>query len=243
MRTKKLFLLICLGLFSVAARSQVIISLLFGDKLNSEKLSFGLLIGNSWNDLTGYKKSDLISNFNLGLYLNLKMGDKFSLQFDAMAKYKLGAKGMPVYSLHDEALDSLFAAGNVERGIKYLSLITTAQYRVFNYVNLELGPQISLRTKAMDIFSVQRAGGDLKFEKNISDQATRFDIGVIAGLSYQIQGNGVKIGVRYYWGLIDIFPSDPGVNENRSIQISGYVPVGRKKALAKKHQTETQNHQ
>jgi hypothetical protein len=219
--------------YSTIAKSQVIISLLFGEKLNSEKLSFGLLVGNSWSHLSGYNSSSSFSNFNLGLYLNWKLSDRFFLQFDAMAKYKLGSKGLPVYQLHDEALDTLFAAGHVEREIKYLGLVTTAQYRVFNYFNIEVGPQIILRTKAKDIFYADRNDGTLKFEKDVSDNATRFDIGAMTGISYQIKGNGIKIAARYYFGFIDVFPQDAGTNANRSFQLGAYIPVGRKKALAK----------
>ncbi|MDI3320659.1 outer membrane beta-barrel protein [Pinibacter soli] len=224
--------------YSTIAQSQVIISLLFGDKLNSEKLNFGLLVGNSWAHLSDYKTSSSLSNFNLGLYLSLKMSERFFLQFDAMAKYRLGSKGLPVYNLNDVPLDTLFATGHVKRELNYLGLVTTAQYRAFNYFNIEAGPQIILRTKAKDIFYTDRNNGTLNFEKDISDAATRFDIGAMTGISYQIKGNGVKIGVRYYFGFIDIFPQDAGSNTNRSFQLGAYIPVGRKKALAKKQQAE-----
>ena len=240
MNVKKITALFLTMVFSLTARSQVIISLLFGDKLNSEKISFGLLVGNGWNNLTGYKTSSWGSNFNLGLYLSFKMSDRIFLQFDAMAKYKLGAKKLPVYSLHDEALDSLFATGTVERDIKYLSLATTFQYRFYKYFNLEIGPQISLRIKATDIFSVSRSAGDLKFEKKINDATTLFDIGAAGGVSYQFaKGNGVKIAFRYYYGFVDVMLGDPGNNANRSLQLNGYIPIGRGKALAKKNKTES----
>ncbi|MBV4355944.1 outer membrane beta-barrel protein [Pinibacter aurantiacus] len=237
MKIKAIIFITCMLTFSTIAKSQVILSLLFGDKLNSEKLSFGLLVGNSWAHLSDYKTSSSLSNLNLGLYLTLRMNERFFLQFDAMAKYRLGAKGLPVYQLHDEALDTLFASGNVGRQINYLGLVTTAQYRVFNYINVELGPQIILRTKVKDVFYTDRNDGTLKFEKDISGSATRFDIGAMTGISYQIKGNGIKIGVRYYFGFIDIFPQDPGSNTNRSFQLAGFIPVGRKKALAKKQQS------
>ncbi|MDH7461184.1 outer membrane beta-barrel protein [Chitinophagaceae bacterium 26-R-25] len=237
MKIKATIFITCMLAYSTIAKSQVIISLLFGDKLNSEKLSFGLSVGNSWSHLSNYKTSSSLSTINLGLYLTLKMNERFFLQFDAMAKYRLGSRELPVYPLHDEALDTLFATGHVEREINYLGLVTTAQYRVFNYFNVEVGPQIILRTKANDIFYTDRNDGTLKFEKNISSSATRFDIGAMTGISYQIKGNGIKIGVRYYFGFIDIFPQDPGSNTNRSFQVAGYIPVGRKKALANKQQS------
>lgn len=232
---KRMAILLSVMFCSVTARSQVIISLLFGDKLNSEKITFGLLVGNGWNNQAGYKTSSWASGFNLGLYLGFKMSDRIFLQFDAMAKYKLGAKELPVYSLHDQVLDSLFATGSVERSIKYLSLAPTFQYRIYKYFNLELGPQISLRLKALDVFSVSRSEGELKFEKKVKDATTLFDVGAAAGISYQFaKGSGVKIAFRYYYGFVDIMLGDVGNNANRSLQVNGYIPIGRAKALAKK---------
>jgi Outer membrane protein beta-barrel domain len=239
---KKPILVLSLVLMANIAKSQVIISLLFGDKLNSDKVFFGLILGGSASNLSGYSTSSPFYNFNLGLFLNLKMSSRFFLQFDAMAKYKLGAKGLPVYSLNDEALDSLFKQGQLERNIKYLSVATTAQYRFYDYFLVEAGPQISLRTKATDIFSAGRAGGDLTFEKDISDMATRFDLGAVTGIAYQFEkGQGIKIGIRYYFGFIDIFPSDAGNNANRSFQVNAYIPIGRYKALAKQNKPKTEN--
>lgn len=238
-RMKRFVLLIFIAVFSITARSQVIISLLFGDKLNSEKITFGLLVGNGWNYLSDYNTSGSLSKFNLGLYLNFRLNEKLFLQFDAMAKYNLGAKKLPVYSLGDVALDSLFATGSVERNSKYFALIPTIQYRFFSNFNFEIGTQISMRLKSTDVFSVGRTGGDLKFEKKITDMSTLFDIGATGGISYQIGGSGVKIGARYYYGFIDIFSADEGHNANTSIQLSGYIPIGRKKALERQQKTET----
>jgi len=233
---KRLFLICFLVLLSFFARSQVIISLLFGDKLNSDKVFFGLILGGGWNNLSGYSSSSSFFNFNLGLFLNLKMNDKVFIQFDAWAKYKMGAMGLPVYSLNDATLDSLFKQGQVERNIKYLSVATTVQYRFYDYFSIETGPQISIRTKATDIFSANPAGGDLRFNKDITEMSTLFDVGALVGITYQFQkGQGVKIGVREYFGLIDIFPAEPGNNLNRSFQINAYIPIGRYKAMANKN--------
>jgi len=235
---KKIVAIFSIMFLALTAKSQVIISLLFGDKLNSEKVFFGLLVGGGLNNLSAYQTSSWAPNLNLGLYLGFKLNERFFLQFDAMAKYKLGAKKLPVYSLNDVALDSLFAGGSVERDIKYLSLATTFQYRFYKYFNLEIGPQISLRVKATDFFSVGRSGGDLKFERKINDSTTLFDIGAAAGFSWQFaKGNGVKLAFRYYYGFIDVMKTDPGSNANRSLQLNCYIPIGRGKALAKKSKT------
>jgi hypothetical protein len=227
---KTIVVAIALFMVSVTAKSQVLISILFGDKLNSEKITFGLMLGNCWNSMSGYAKASAQSNFSLGLFLTVKLNKRFFLQFDALAKYKTGAKGMPVYALGDRVLDSIFYNGSVERVINCLGLVTTIQYRFWKYCNLELGPQVLLRTKANDTFIGSHESGDLKFEKDIAGEATRFDVGVSGGVSWQFnKGAGVKVGMRYYNGLIDVFQNEPRKNATRNIQLNLYIPIGREK--------------
>lgn len=226
----RIIVAIALLLVSVTLKGQVIISILFGDKLNTDKITFGLMIGNSWNSMSAYSKAKAQSNFNLGLFLNLKLDQRFFIQFDALAKYKTGAKGMPVYSLGDPVLDSMFYSGSVQREITCVGLVTTIQYRVWKYCNLELGPHVLLRLKVKDNFTGSNEGGDLKFEKDISSTATHFDFGICGGVSWQFnKGTGVKIGMRYYEGLVDIFHAEPGKNAARTFQLNVYLPVGREK--------------
>jgi hypothetical protein len=227
---KRIVVAIILLTVTVTVKSQVIISILFGDKLNTDKITFGLMLGNCWNSMSGYATASAQSNFNLGLFLNVKLKQRFVLQFDALAKFKTGAKGMPVYTLGDPVLDSMFYNGSVQRAISCVGLVTTIQYRCWKNVNLELGPQVLLRLKAQDTFIGSHEGGDLKFEKDIADAATHFDLGVVGGVSWQFsKGTGVKIGMRYYEGLIDVFQSEPGKNATRAVQLNVYVPVGREK--------------
>lgn len=227
---KQIVVAIAILMVSVTVKSQVLISILFGDKLNSEKITFGLMLGNCWNSMSGYAKANAQSNFSLGLFLTVKLNKRFFLQFDALAKYKTGAKGMHVYELGDPVLDSMFYNGHVDRVINCLGLVTTIQYRFWKYCNLELGPQVLLRIKAKDTFNGNHEGGDLKFEKDIAGETTRFDVGVSGGVSWQFnKGAGVKIGMRYYGGLIDVFENDPGKNATRNIQLNLYIPIGREK--------------
>lgn len=229
---KRIFMLLALLIMvSVISKGQVIISILFGEKLNSEKMMFGLVLGNCWNSMSGYSKGSAQSNFTLGTFLNLKLNQHFFIQIDALAKYKTGAKGLPVYSLNDSLLDSMFYNGSVQRVISCLGLAPTIQYRFWKKCNLELGPQVLLRIKAKDNFVASNEGGDLKFEKNISSAATRFDFGVTGGVSWQFnKGKGIKICMRYYEGVVDLFQSEQGKNATRNVQLNVYIPVGREKA-------------
>ena len=79
---KKLFIILCLILVVHAGKSQVLISLVFGDKLNSDKIEFGLDGGLTMSDIQGLDQSRVLNGFNLGFYFdsNLTDGEKEQLR-------------------------------------------------------------------------------------------------------------------------------------------------------------------
>src|SRR3954466_8859109 len=77
--------LICLS--ASQAHSQVIIALLFGDKLNSDKLEFGLAGGLNLSHISNISDTKNRSGFNLGLFLNIKLDDNFFLRVEAVPKF------------------------------------------------------------------------------------------------------------------------------------------------------------
>jgi hypothetical protein len=69
----KLLGVIVLLFLGHAANSQVLISLLLGDKLNSGGIEFGLDGGFSLSSLSGVEPSQAHSDFNLGFYFDIRM--------------------------------------------------------------------------------------------------------------------------------------------------------------------------
>ena len=65
---KKYFIILALFFFTSGAQSQVLISLLFGDKLNSEGLEFGLEFGLeggvNWSSVSSLEADGRLSTFN-----------------------------------------------------------------------------------------------------------------------------------------------------------------------------------
>ncbi|WP_133054064.1 outer membrane beta-barrel protein [Niastella yeongjuensis] len=227
---KKITVLVICFLITANLHSQILISILFGDKLNTDKMTFGLVLGPAWNNLTGYAESDAQTNFNLGIFLTFKLKERLFLQFDALAKYKLGAKGLPVYTLGDATLDSIYQHGSLQRSISYVGLNTSIQYRIWKYLNVEAGPVATLRTKAMDFLKADHELGEQVFEKDMKESTTLFDFGLATGTSWQFsKGKGLKLGVRYFWGLVDLYPADAGTNAARSFQVNLYIQIGGKK--------------
>ena len=86
--------LLCTTL-SLPLHSQVIISLLFGDELNSDKVRFGLDGGVNFSNLTGTGGSKFLENFNLGLYfdIQLKENSKWYVHTGVLLKIRDGGQG------------------------------------------------------------------------------------------------------------------------------------------------------
>src|SRR5690242_13386263 len=102
MRRILLFLLCFTTTF--VARSQVLISILFGDKLNTDAIIFGLHADYSWNKMTSIEPQDAAGRLNLSLFFNVRIHEQWRAEIEAIAKYSRGGKGMTPYLLSDPAL-------------------------------------------------------------------------------------------------------------------------------------------
>src|SRR5215203_99333 len=182
----KIFFIVWLAcLCASKADAQVIIALLFGDQLNSDKLEFGLSGGLNQSDISNFSDAASKSGFNLGLYLNFKLNNAWALRIEAVPKFPTGVSGLKPYSLNNAGLDSLLSDGDVTRKIKNIALPVLVRYKIKNLLFAETGPQLNLRTKAKDIFE----SGDLTYENNIQDNFTRFDFGWTIGISRKLNEN------------------------------------------------------
>jgi len=227
------------SLSQATASGQVLISLLLGDKLNSGKLEFGLDGGLTLSTLHGVNPSSNKTSFNLGFYFDLRMKNRsWMFHTGVIVRSAMGAKDIAVYALNNPDLDNAFAGGSVVRKLGYFQVPAMMKYRWNNNFYVEAGPMFSLMSKATDEFvaSIQK-DDDLTYKVNIRDQFHPLDAGVMAGAGYRLMsGNGMNLGVRYYYGLVDITVDDATANQyNRSLYIVLGIPIGvGKKAEAKK---------
>ena len=246
MKSRNLFTIIAMVImvisFNHSANSQVIISLVFGDKLNSEKLKFGLDGGAVFSNISNLEGTKYYTGFNLGFYFDfmLKENTPWYLHTGVLVKSPMGARDLDTYSLNDPELDSIFMGGRVDRQLRYFNVPIMIRYVFKNHLFLEVGPNLGLLNKAHDIvYNEISEKDDVSYEINIRDQYKLLDAGMMAGLGYSImKGNGMNFGIRYYYGLMDIIkdnPSDP--QRNSSIYLFASIPIGAgEKAQAKKEE-------
>ena len=228
---KKLAGIILLTGFCNIATAQVIIALLFGEKLNTGKVEFGLVVAPALTDISNIE-SDKRNGLNLGLYFNIRPDKKFFLHIEGTAKGSFGAKGIIPYSTGNDTLDHLFADGSVERKIKAFGLPVMGRFAITPKFFVDAGIQTDMMLKAKDIFTAKVNGNELEYTTKISDQVPLLDFGLLAGLHYKFSKDrrSMGIGVRYFQGLTDVLKPTPGTQVNVAWQLVISIPVGTGKA-------------
>ncbi|MBL8002080.1 MAG: PorT family protein [Flavobacteriales bacterium] len=223
------------ALFGHTARSQVLISLLFGDDLNTGKVEFGLEGGATFSTINGLNSAGPKSGFNLGFYFDIKLKHQWSLATGVMVKSPWGAKGLPTYSLGDAELDSVFHGGSVERRLNYFNVPIMAKYS-FGRLFAMAGPQLSLGYKSYDVFSRDiEEEEDLTYRLENRSLYRPIEAGLCAAAGVRLyKGYGMNLLVRYYHGLTEIRKDPAGAMwTNRGWHLQVGIPIGVGKARAR----------
>jgi len=246
---KTLVLIITLLGCSVQANSQVLMAILFGDKLNSDKLGFGLTLGNSFSNQTNIADAKWRTRgWNVGLFFNIKLTDKWYIHTGAIPKSTLGFRYLPTYKTGNISIDAVIDSFNnttVERKVNYIHVPILSRFELFkmerkkgtNSFFIQGGPQISLRTKAKDVFTAEIDKNTLTFDNDLRDEIRRFDVSINAGLVWKFR-KLVELSASYNQGFLDIDKSDvSGTNRNQFVMVNANIPIGGSKK--KKEEAET----
>ena len=237
-------LIIIVALFCAnATHSQVLLSLIFGDKLNSPRLEFGLEGGVNFATISNTEGAAIGSNFNLGFYFDYKLKNpNWIFSTGVIVKSKMGAEGLPVYSLNNEDLDAVFVGGFVDRDLKYFNVPLMMKYEFENHVYVKAGTMLGLLYKATDNFQNYVDDQKIQYANNFRDEAQRIDAGLAIGAGYRItKGNGMNVGFMYYNSFVPVMKGD--INQyNQTLYITVGIPIGKgkaaKEAAAKKEAAE-----
>jgi hypothetical protein len=213
--------------------AQVVIALLFGDKLNTGTLEFGIVVAPGSTDISNIV-SKRRENLSLGIYFNIHSDRKFFFHIEGVAKGSFGAEDLTPYPVGNDTLNDLFANGSVERKIKAFSLPILGRYAITPKLFIEAGIQPDMMLKSKDIFTTKVNDNELTYTTIISDQVALLDFGLAGGLFYKFRKDkrGMGIGIRYFQGLTDILPSTTGKQVNSALQFNVTIPIGAGKVNA-----------
>ena len=226
-------LLLMMSTFQTA-QSQILISLLLGDKLNSPNLEFGLEGGFNRSYLSGIDEAKGFGHFHLGFYFDFRVKKELWFNTGVRVKSNMGAKNVNPYSLEDMELDSVFLDGHISREIGYFYVPVQLKYRFAKKKQffVVVGGQIGLRNKANDYFyNTYKEEDDVSIKYDIGDYIKRIDAGLSGGFGYKFNGSGMNLGISYYYGLMNIMkPTDLEqynyTSKNSSFYLFVDIPIG-----------------
>ena len=229
----KLYTRLCIAAFliclSAQLKGQVLISLLFGEALNTDKIEFGLVGGFNRSWLYDIEESEGLNSWNIGFYFHIMLKENSFLSTGVLVKSNVGARGMPTYPIGDEDFDSVFVDGELTKKINYFYVPILYQYRHKNRWYVEGGVQLGLRNKAYDIFTLEDSfGGDLDYTTDTRDDYKYLDAGLVAGFGYKLKRRlkSTAVGVNYYYGLMNISKIEGQKLRNSSLYVYFKIPIG-----------------
>ena len=222
-------------------KSQVLIALVFGDKLNTPNIEFGLNVGSNVSTLTNYPDAKYKSGFNLGLYFNFKLSDHFYLHPELLFIDRLGSKGVDANDLPDPGLD--LPSLETWRDLNYLTLVFLPRYKLTNQVYFEAGIIGRLLVSADDFYHTQPADKtEQLFKLDVKGETTRMDVGATIGLGYKFgKGDGVNLSLRYSHGFINttkVAGDAKQLNQSFHVQVGIPIGVGKKDVQTQVNQLE-----
>jgi hypothetical protein len=228
---KKTILIFLLVFIGYSANSQVLISLLLGDVLNSDKIEFGLDGGVNFANIANLDPGKSLALFNLGFYFDIKLKDQLMLHTGVLVKSNQGADMLDPYSLNNPNLDEVFSTGHITRKINNFSVPIMLKYRFAGLFHLEAGPMLALRTKGYDEFKNTIIDAeDITYKLDIKDNYKRIDAGIMVGAGFKLSKKIPKssqIGIRYYYGLVDPLIENTGKSQNfSSLYLYFSLPIG-----------------
>ena len=238
---KFLFILFISGL-SIQVNSQVLLSLIFGDKLNSPNIEFGLDGGGSLTKISKLDTKKYLREWYLGFYFDLKTKANFNIYTGVHVKSNLGAAKLTENDLEFLEVPTVVdSEGNPIEG-DYSQRLNTFVVPILirkylkNNIYFELGPQFGLTYKTFVMFEETTKNRETIIKEYNNSVTNWFEADVAAGAGYKFKkGPGWSVGLQYFYGFTNVYKNRSGT-KNSGFFIRATVPIGRKKAERKRQE-------
>lgn len=228
----KKILLVLFLIVSISAQSQILITLLLGDKLNSDGLEFGIEGGMNWTQISGFETKDMAQKWNLGFYFDIRIKNQLSLYTGVMVKSNMGIDKLTDNDLIIIGVDKYknengdLIVGSYSHKMNTFLVPVLLKYKFKNQIHLALGPQFGLAYKSWIEFESDIEGKQAIIKDFNRDQIQKIDVGMTFGMGYRFfKGTGWTIGAKYYYGFVDVY-KDISNTKNSSIFIELSIPIG-----------------
>jgi hypothetical protein len=226
---KKILIVFLFLIISASADSQVLIALLLGDKLNSDKLKFGVEGGLNMSTISGFESNKPAKFFNLGFYFDFLLKDQWRLYTGALVKSNLGLAELTTADLAFLQSNIYPVNGNYRQVASTFLVPVFIKYDFKNHFYIEAGPEFGLNHKAFIEFRSDENGTSSQIKQENKDMFKWIEAGFGGGFGYTLfKGEGVTIGVKYYHGLTDIYKDRAGTKSS-SLSLKANIRIGASK--------------
>jgi hypothetical protein len=230
---KRYLLVIALVILGFTSHSQVLISLLLGDKLNTDGLEFGLEGGINITEISGFEDTKSLANFNLGFYFDIKMRDQWHVYTGVQVKSSHGMRNLSENDLEFLEATLYPVEGKYKQKVSAFMVPVLANYKFDNHWYVEAGPQLGITYKGWVEFTSNVDNVESVIKDYNNSLLNWFNAGIALGSGYRLMnGEGWTIGVRYYHGLTNDFKYRSGTLHD-SFHLKVNIPIGAAKAKEK----------
>jgi hypothetical protein len=224
-----------------ALHSQVLISLILGDKLNSEELEFGLEGGGNFSSIIGMDSKKYVSDWNIGFYFVYHLKKSWYVNTGVLVKAKMGSGKLTQKDLDFLGVNfpdsCLIDDGDYAQKINAFIVPAMARYMFKNRIYVEMGLQASLRYKAWVEYNSKNDDRSIHVKEFNKKMTNPIDVGALAGVGYRFnkKRTGMTLGVKYYYGFANVYKGEPGTHNN-SLFLKLNIPIGAGEKAQKKRE-------
>jgi hypothetical protein len=225
--------MLLIGFLPVTAKGQALIALLFGDKIQSDKVQLGLILGAQGSAILDAKTVAFRPNISLafGAYVDVKIDkkNKWILQNYILFKAPKGASGLCAKCQSFAAVAPIVVDNYdmIKRKLTYLQLTPVMRYCFIPTLNLGIGPYVGFLMFANDTYSNKGDRGKETYKIKVNKNIATVDFGLAFDLQCRLlKGKGMQINLRYEQGLINTYRSVTGMKGlNMAFQVGVGIPM------------------
>jgi hypothetical protein len=211
---------------------QVLITLIFGDKLNSPGLEFGLEGGVNIMQITGLQSPRALPRFNLGFYFDIRLKNQWYLYTGVLVKSGMGSNKLTYNDLIALESEIIADGGTFSQRLESFIVPVLIRRRIFKLGYIEAGPQLAYVYDGFIRHTYSDGDIDFDIQENNRDQLNRIDAGFVLGAGFRLrEGVSPSFGVKYYFGLTEVYQNVSGY-QNRGWFMKAHFPIGATKAKA-----------
>ena len=225
---RKYLVLLLMLLPATQLQGQVLISLIFGEALNSGKVEFGLEGGYNWSKIDGLEADKYYSTFNLGFYFDIRLRTPWYLNTGVLVRAKLGTDHLSANDLAFLNADIYDEAGDYSQVTSTFIVPILLKYRFAENIFLAAGPGFGLSYNAWIEYNSTVEGKDATIKEYNREAVNRLDAGLMAAIGYKFphqNDRGVSVALKFYYGLTDVY-KNKNATPYRALFLTLTVPIG-----------------